>query len=146
MVSYDNPLNTLQLLGQDCLVLGNLLHTLGTMMHCASNTPLSPAMASALMDFLWALRYHHSQLGTWNHVSVSCWIAHLPPPRYVRQGVLFALGMVLAATPPHALLTEVDGTLSEALHWVKGQGKLHACRCMSGTMTVCLHAFQDPSV
>ncbi len=51
-------IGTLDLLGQDSLLLGNLLYTLGTIMYAASNTPISPAMGVALLDFTWALRYH----------------------------------------------------------------------------------------
>ena len=58
MTSYDRPQGTLDLLGQDSLVLGNLLYTLGTVMYAANNSPLAPAMGVALLDFTWALRYH----------------------------------------------------------------------------------------
>jgi len=58
MGAFDRPVATLDLLGQDSLLLGSLLHTLGTIMHCAMHTPIAPAMAAALLDFLWALRYH----------------------------------------------------------------------------------------
>ena len=58
MGTFDRPVATLDLLGQDSLLLGSLLHTLGTIMYCATHTPLAPAMATALLDFLWALRYH----------------------------------------------------------------------------------------
>lgn len=58
MNRFDQPVNTLDLLGQDSLVLGNLLYTLGTVMYAATNIPLAAAMATALLDFLWTLRYH----------------------------------------------------------------------------------------
>lgn len=58
MGAFDRPVATLDLLGQDSLLLGSLLHTLGTIMYCAMHTPVAPAMAAALLDFLWALRYH----------------------------------------------------------------------------------------
>ena len=57
---FDQPVNTLDLLGKDHLILGNLLYTLGTVMYAATNAPLAPAMATALLDFVWALRYHHN--------------------------------------------------------------------------------------
>lgn len=59
MAAFDCPVATLDLLGQDSLLLGSLLHTLGTVMYCATNAPLAPTMAAALLDFLWALRYHN---------------------------------------------------------------------------------------
>lgn len=51
-------MNTLDLLGEDSLVLGNLLYTLGTVMYAATNLPVVVAMALAFLDFLWAVRYH----------------------------------------------------------------------------------------
>ena len=38
--------------------------------------------------------------------------------RYVRQGVLFALSMVVVSTP--ILPTGLEGGLTEAVHWVEG--------------------------
>lgn len=58
MNQFDQPVNTLDLLGQDSLVLGNLLYTLGTVMYAAMNIPLAAVMATTLLDFLWAVRYH----------------------------------------------------------------------------------------
>ena len=60
MNRFDQSTNTLDLLGEDSLVLGNLLYTLGTIMYAATNIPLAVSMATALLDFLWALRYHPS--------------------------------------------------------------------------------------
>ena len=45
-------------------------------------------------------------------VSLSC--------RYVRQGVLFALSMLVASTP--ILPTGLEGGLTETVHWVEGMG------------------------
>lgn len=58
MNRFDQPMNTLDLLGEDSLVLGNLLYTLGTVMHAARNLPLISAMAVPFLDFLWVMRYH----------------------------------------------------------------------------------------
>ena len=60
MERFDSAVNTLDLLGQDSLVLGNLLYTLGTIMHCATHAPVATAMAKALMNFIWTFRYHPS--------------------------------------------------------------------------------------
>ena len=59
MNRFDQPVKTLDLLGEDSLVLGNLLYTLGTVMYAASNLPVTGHMAVAFMDFLWVMRYHH---------------------------------------------------------------------------------------
>ena len=74
MAMFDCPVATLDLLGRDSLVLGSLLHTLGTVMYCATNAPLAPTMATALLDFLWVLRYH-------NEAYVLHTISLVPRPR-----------------------------------------------------------------
>ena len=61
MASYDAALPTLDLLGRDTLLLGNLLHTLSTVLFAATHCPAEPAMAAALLEFCWALRYHPSR-------------------------------------------------------------------------------------
>lgn len=99
MSCFDRPVNTLDLLGQDVLVLGELLHTLGTVIHCASHAPIQPAMATALIDFVWGFRYHSNG--------------------YVRQAVLFAVGMLLSATPSHFLAEVLGSTLAETSLWIK---------------------------
>ena len=58
MNRFDQSMNTLDLLGEDSLVLGNLLYALGTVMYSASDLPIVVAMALAFLDFLWAVRYH----------------------------------------------------------------------------------------
>lgn len=61
MASYDAALPTLDLLGRDTLLLGNLLHTLSTVLFAATHCPAEPPMAAALLEFSWALRYHPSR-------------------------------------------------------------------------------------
>lgn len=39
--------------------------------------------------------------------------------RYVRQGVLFAMSMLLVATP--TLPSGLEGGLAETIHWVEGK-------------------------
>ncbi|MEQ2167312.1 hypothetical protein GOODEAATRI_002851, partial [Goodea atripinnis] len=56
--NYDKPEVTFDLLGSDQLVLGRLIHTLGLFMHLAVNAPIAAQMGAALLDFLWAVRYH----------------------------------------------------------------------------------------
>ena len=58
MNQYDQRINTLDLLGEDSLILGNLLYTLGTVMYAASHLPITVTMATAFLDFLWVLRFH----------------------------------------------------------------------------------------
>lgn len=78
---------TFDLLGSDHLVLGRLIHTLGLFMHLAVNSPvqheflllwpikdtvffynasvilfqIAAQMGCALLDFVWAVRYHADQ-------------------------------------------------------------------------------------
>eukprot|EP00118_Oscarella_pearsei_P014748 m.128820 g.128820 ORF g.128820 m.128820 type:complete len:183 (+) comp37956_c0_seq17:2385-2933(+) len=40
MKTYDFPLNTMNLLDQDCFVLGRLVYTLGIVLHSAAHTPV----------------------------------------------------------------------------------------------------------
>uniref|UniRef100_A0A8C4PFC1 Telomere length regulation protein TEL2 homolog n=1 Tax=Equus asinus asinus TaxID=83772 RepID=A0A8C4PFC1_EQUAS len=52
------PLVTFDLLGDDQLVLGRLAHTLGALMYLAVNTTVAVPMGKALLEFVWALRFH----------------------------------------------------------------------------------------
>ncbi|XP_036680316.1 telomere length regulation protein TEL2 homolog isoform X1 [Balaenoptera musculus] len=55
---FDRPLVTFDLLGGDQLVLGRLAHTLGALMYLAVNTTVAVPMGKALLEFVWALRFH----------------------------------------------------------------------------------------
>uniref|UniRef100_A0A8D2P278 Telomere length regulation protein TEL2 homolog n=1 Tax=Zosterops lateralis melanops TaxID=1220523 RepID=A0A8D2P278_ZOSLA len=55
---FDRPLTTFDLLGEDHLVLGRLVHTLAILMYLAVNTVAVTAMGKALLEFVWALRFH----------------------------------------------------------------------------------------
>ncbi|XP_057603585.1 telomere length regulation protein TEL2 homolog isoform X2 [Hippopotamus amphibius kiboko] len=55
---FDRPLVTFDLLGDDQLVLGRLAHTLGALMYLAVNTTVAMPMGKALLEFVWALRFH----------------------------------------------------------------------------------------
>uniref|UniRef100_A0A8C5EG07 Telomere length regulation protein TEL2 homolog n=1 Tax=Gouania willdenowi TaxID=441366 RepID=A0A8C5EG07_GOUWI len=59
--NYDKPEVTFDLLGSDHLVLGRLIHSLGLFMHLAVNAPVAAQMGSALLDFVWTVRYHTDQ-------------------------------------------------------------------------------------
>lgn len=64
MKSYDRVIPTLDLLGRDSLLLGHLVQTLGHVVWCSCHCPAEPAMARALLEFLWTLRYHPTWLDT----------------------------------------------------------------------------------
>lgn len=98
---FDRPLVTFDLLGDDQLVLGRLAHTLGALMYLAVNTTVAAPMGRALLDFVWALRFHGDA--------------------YVRRGLLCAVSSVLLSVPPERLLGDLLGELLEARCWLAGE-------------------------
>lgn len=97
---FDRPLVTFDLLGDDQLVLGRLAHTLGALMHLAANTSAAASMGKALLDFVWALRFHGDA--------------------YVRRGLLAAVCAVLLSVPAARLLADLPDELLEARCWLAG--------------------------
>ncbi|KAK5850709.1 hypothetical protein PBY51_001563 [Eleginops maclovinus] len=96
--NYDKPQVTFDLLGGDHLVLGRLIHTLGLFMHLAVNAPIAAQMGRALLDFVWAVRYHVDQM--------------------VRRGVLFAVCSVFLSMPSQTLLVDLNEQLFETRTWL----------------------------
>ncbi|KAK1881935.1 Telomere length regulation protein TEL2 like [Dissostichus eleginoides] len=96
--NYDKPQVTFDLLGGDHLVLGRLIHTLGLFMHLAVNAPVAAQMGRALLDFVWAVRYHVDQM--------------------VRRGVLFAVCSVFLSMPSQNLLVDLNEQLFETRTWL----------------------------
>lgn len=96
--NYDKPQVTFDLLGSDQLVLGRLIHTLGLLMHLAVNAPIAAQMGRALLDFVWAVRYHADQM--------------------VRRGVLFAVCSVFLSINSQNLLVELSDQLFETRTWL----------------------------
>uniref|UniRef100_A0A8C7PV36 Telomere length regulation protein TEL2 homolog n=1 Tax=Oncorhynchus mykiss TaxID=8022 RepID=A0A8C7PV36_ONCMY len=99
--NYDRPQVTFDLLGGDHLVLGRLIHTLGLLMHLAVNAPVATQMGRALLDFVWAVRYHVDQM--------------------VRRGVLFAVCSIFLSMPSQSLLVELSDQLFETRAWLAGE-------------------------
>nr|XP_054310644.1 telomere length regulation protein TEL2 homolog isoform X1 [Pongo pygmaeus]XP_054310645.1 telomere length regulation protein TEL2 homolog isoform X2 [Pongo pygmaeus]XP_054310646.1 telomere length regulation protein TEL2 homolog isoform X2 [Pongo pygmaeus]XP_054310647.1 telomere length regulation protein TEL2 homolog isoform X2 [Pongo pygmaeus] len=95
---FDRPLVTFDLLGEDQLVLGRLTHTLGALMCLAVNTMVAVAMGKALLEFVWAVRFHVDA--------------------YVRQGLLSAVTSVLLSVPAARLLEDLPDELLEARSWL----------------------------
>ncbi|XP_031699193.1 telomere length regulation protein TEL2 homolog [Anarrhichthys ocellatus] len=96
--NYDKPQVTFDLLGGDHLVLGRVVHTLGLFMHLAVNAPIAAQMGCALLDFVWAVRYHVDQM--------------------VRRGVLFAVCSVFLSMPSENLLVDLSDQLFETRTWL----------------------------
>ncbi|XP_062848070.1 telomere length regulation protein TEL2 homolog isoform X2 [Trichomycterus rosablanca] len=96
--NYDRSQVTFDLLGSDHLVLGRLVHTLGLLMHLAINAPVATQMGKALLDFVWAVRFHADQM--------------------VRRGVLFAVCAVFLSMPGENLLLKLSDDLVETRAWL----------------------------
>ena len=99
MKNFDSKVNTLDLLGEDTLVLGRLVYTLGIIMYSARETPIARNMGKALLEFTWALKYHSES--------------------FVRQALIFAQAMVAVSVPSATLLNDAPGELSELYDWLK---------------------------
>uniref|UniRef100_A0A8C0FH89 Telomere length regulation protein TEL2 homolog n=1 Tax=Bubo bubo TaxID=30461 RepID=A0A8C0FH89_BUBBB len=95
---FDRPLTTFDLLGEDHLVLGRLVHTLAILMYLAVNTVAVTAMGKALLEFVWALRFHTDS--------------------YVRQGLLSCISSVLLSVPKERLLEDMTEELLETQSWL----------------------------
>ena len=99
MKNFDSKVNTLDLLGDDTLVLGRLVYTLGIIMYSARDTPIARNMGKALLEFTWALKYHSEA--------------------FVRQALIFAQAMVAVSVPSSTLMSDAPGELFELHDWLK---------------------------
>ncbi|KAF4798501.1 Telomere length regulation protein TEL2 like protein [Turdus rufiventris] len=95
---FDRPLTTFDLLGEDHLVLGRLLHTLAILMYLAVNTVAVTAMGKALLEFVWTLRFHTDS--------------------YVRQGLLSCISSLLLSVPMERILADMTEELLETGSWL----------------------------
>ncbi|XP_039588449.1 telomere length regulation protein TEL2 homolog isoform X3 [Passer montanus] len=95
---FDRPLTTFDLLGEDHLVLGRLVHTLAVLMYLAVNTVAATAMGKALLEFVWALRFHTDS--------------------YVRQGLLSCISSLLLSVPTERMLADMTEELLETQSWL----------------------------
>uniref|UniRef100_A0A8C3C5M9 Telomere length regulation protein TEL2 homolog n=1 Tax=Cairina moschata TaxID=8855 RepID=A0A8C3C5M9_CAIMO len=96
--NFDRPLSTFDLLGEDHFVLGRLVHTLAVLLYLAVNTTAVTAMGKALMEFVWALRFHTDS--------------------YVRQGLLSCISSMLLSVPAEHLLNNMTEELLETQSWL----------------------------
>ncbi|XP_052068348.1 telomere length regulation protein TEL2 homolog isoform X1 [Mytilus californianus] len=99
MTRFDRKENTFDMLGEDSLVLGRLIYTLGVVMYSAINSPTVKQMATVLLEFLWILRFHQDQS--------------------VRHSILFCLSMVMLSVPGHVLLSQLQSEIMEAKQWLE---------------------------
>lgn len=98
MKNFDSKVNTLDLLGDDTLILGRLVYTLGIVMYSAKETPIARNMGTALLEFAWALKYHEEP--------------------FVRQALIFAQAMVAVSVPSSTLLSDSPRELFELHDWL----------------------------
>uniref|UniRef100_A0A8B9GDA1 Telomere length regulation protein TEL2 homolog n=1 Tax=Amazona collaria TaxID=241587 RepID=A0A8B9GDA1_9PSIT len=98
---FDRPLTTFDLLGEDHFVLGRLVHALAVLMYLAVNTVAVAAMGKALLEFVWALRFHTDS--------------------YVRQGLLCCISSLLFSVPAECLLEDMTEELLETQSWLGGK-------------------------
>ncbi|XP_063171250.1 telomere length regulation protein TEL2 homolog [Candoia aspera] len=96
--TFDRPLTTFDLLGDDHLVLGRLVHTLAILMYFAVNAAVTAAMGKALLEFVWALRFHTDT--------------------YVRHGLLSSVSSILLSVPAEHLLEDMMEELLETQAWL----------------------------
>nr|XP_048723979.1 telomere length regulation protein TEL2 homolog isoform X1 [Caretta caretta] len=92
------PLVTFDLLGDDHLVLGRLVHTLAILMYFAIHAVAAAAMGKSLLEFVWALRFHTDS--------------------YVRQGLLSAVSSILLSVPSERLLEDMTDEFLETQSWL----------------------------
>ncbi|NXA74538.1 TELO2 protein, partial [Thryothorus ludovicianus] len=95
---FDRPLTTFDLLGEDHLVLGRLVHSLAILMYLAVNTVAVTAMGKALLEFVWVLRFHTDS--------------------YVRQGLLSCISSLLLSVPMERILADMTEELLETQSWL----------------------------
>ncbi|NP_001072876.1 telomere length regulation protein TEL2 homolog [Xenopus tropicalis] len=96
--NYDRQIVTFDLLGEDRLVLGRMVHTLGILMHLTLNAPIASQMGKALLEFVWVLRSHTDA--------------------FVRQGLLFCISTVLLSVPWEHLMTDMAEEVVETQCWL----------------------------
>ncbi|XP_069840239.1 telomere length regulation protein TEL2 homolog [Dendropsophus ebraccatus] len=96
--NYDKPVVTFDLLGEDRLILGRLVHTLGILMHLALNSTVASQMGKALLEFVWVLRFHTDP--------------------FVRQGLLFCVSTILLSVPWERLMTDMSEEVLEMKCWL----------------------------
>ncbi|XP_044159665.1 telomere length regulation protein TEL2 homolog isoform X2 [Bufo gargarizans] len=96
--NYDRPVMTFDLLGEDRLILGRLVHTLGILMHLALNSMIASQMGKALLEFVWVLRFHTDP--------------------FVRQGLLFCAITILLSVPWALLMADMSEEVLEMKCWL----------------------------
>ncbi|CAI9560405.1 unnamed protein product [Staurois parvus] len=96
--NFDRPVVTFNLLGENHLMLGRLVHTLGILLHLAKNAMVVSQMGKALLEFVWVLHYHTDP--------------------FVRQGLLFCVSTVLLSVPWERLMTDMAEEVLEMKCWL----------------------------
>ncbi|PWA87366.1 embryo defective protein [Artemisia annua] len=104
MHGFDKRSHGVDFLGRDFIVLGKLIHMLGTCMKCSAMHPEASALALPLLDMLSSREISHH------------------PEAYVRKSALFAASCILLALNPTyvaSALVEGNTEISRGLEWVR---------------------------
>ncbi|GFR33734.1 telomere length regulation protein TEL2 homolog [Trichonephila clavata] len=100
MEKYDKTNKMLKLFGEDSYVLGQLVYTLGAVMHAAANIPMSEEMGYTLLQFLADVRNHHDV--------------------FVREASIFSVAAVYMSVPGYLLLSDKMTVLVfESKEWLQ---------------------------
>ncbi|XP_038064411.1 telomere length regulation protein TEL2 homolog [Patiria miniata] len=97
--SFDSKMNTMDMIGDDFLLLGRMLFTLGIVVHAAQHAPICRQMAVSLLELVWVLRYHTEV--------------------FVRQALMFAVSMVILSVPSHLLVSDLQDEMLECKLWLE---------------------------
>lgn len=101
MRGYDSVDNTFNLLGEDSIVLSKLLHALSVFIECMGSAAPPSAlyrMVRALVDFVWAVRYHREA--------------------NVRRAALLAAARTIALVPVSLLVSDFLEDFNEVQAWL----------------------------
>jgi len=92
---FDNPRNRFNLLGEDSLVLAQLLYSLGVFLESAScRNPVGERMIASTLEISWAIRLH--------------------PEAFVRRSIFFAVGRAFLKATKEIIMKQVEDL---AVNW-----------------------------
>lgn len=126
---YDNKKNTFNLLGQDSVVLGQLIFTVGTIMECCSGiTVISQRIGTSILELCLAVRTH--------------------PEPYVRKSVAFSMSRVFRRLPGSFLMSEATQSCARSKTWLERMMQNDAdkmCREIALAALLCLKSAVEES-
>nr|XP_039255446.1 telomere length regulation protein TEL2 homolog isoform X1 [Styela clava] len=94
--AYDKRLKTMDLMGNDSIVLGRLLYSVGTIVYSATNTLAVNSMATSLLEFVIQVQFHSEA--------------------YVRQAALFCVSMAVISAGRNLVKLDIMGEVTDWIH------------------------------